>query len=113
MPKYKHENNIYDHKKNKTNKPHKIFLSQSQGLALKSSSKHVGLQNLSIYYTLKNIRQCKNNKVKIIAPTWNNEFELPHGSYSMSDIQDKINKSLRFYTLLCPINPMISIGYWM
>ena len=30
----------------------------------------------------------KNNKVKISAPTWNEEFELPDGSYSISDIQD-------------------------
>ena len=35
----------------------------------------------------KNIRkQYKNNKLKIIAPTWNYEFELPEGSYSVSDI---------------------------
>ena len=30
----------------------------------------------------------KNNKFKVSAPTWNNEFELSHGSYSISDIQD-------------------------
>ena len=30
----------------------------------------------------------KNNKFKILAPTWNEEFELPDGSYSVSDIQD-------------------------
>ena len=30
----------------------------------------------------------KNNKFKISAPTWNEEFELPDGSYSVSDIQD-------------------------
>ena len=29
-----------------------------------------------------------NNKFKISAPTWNYEFELPDGSYSVSDIQD-------------------------
>ena len=28
------------------------------------------------------------NKFKIFAPTWNDEFELPDGSYSVSDIQD-------------------------
>ena len=27
-------------------------------------------------------------KLKIITPTWNDEFELPDGSYSVSDIQD-------------------------
>ena len=29
-----------------------------------------------------------NNKFKISAPTWNGEFEIPDGSYSLSDIQD-------------------------
>ena len=29
-----------------------------------------------------------NNKFKISAPTWTEEFELPDGSYSVSDIQD-------------------------
>ena len=30
----------------------------------------------------------QNNKIKISAPTWNEEFQLPDGSYSVSDIQD-------------------------
>ena len=30
----------------------------------------------------------KNNKLKTSAQTWNEEFELPDGSYSTSDIQD-------------------------
>ena len=29
-----------------------------------------------------------NNKFKISAPTWNDKFELPNGSYSVSDIPD-------------------------
>ena len=29
-----------------------------------------------------------NNKFRISAPTWNDEFELLDGSYSVSDIQD-------------------------
>ena len=33
-------------------------------------------------------RSYKNTKLKISAPTWNEEFELPDGSYSVSDIQD-------------------------
>ena len=32
----------------------------------------------------------QNNKLKIIAPTWSDEFALPDGSYSVSDIQDYI-----------------------
>ena len=45
-------------------------------------NKNVALQNLPIYYTRNNIRQqYKNKKLKIIAPTWNYEFELSDGSY--------------------------------
>ena len=29
-----------------------------------------------------------NNKFKISAPAWNDKFELPDGSYPVSDIQD-------------------------
>ena len=32
--------------------------------------------------------RCNNNKFKKSAPTWNDELELPDGSYSVSDIQD-------------------------
>ena len=31
---------------------------------------------------------CNNNKLKILAPKWNDEFELPGGSYFISDVQD-------------------------
>ena len=45
--------------------------------------------NLSIYYTWKNVKSSdNNNKFKISAPTWSEEFKLPDGSYSVSDIQD-------------------------
>ena len=30
----------------------------------------------------------KDKKFEILAPTWNEEFELPDGQYSVSDIQD-------------------------
>ena len=52
------------------------------------------LSNLSIYYTRENRKKSyKNNKCKISAPTWNKEFELPDGWYSVSDIQDILNIS--------------------
>ena len=51
--------------------------------------KSVDLSNLSIYYTWKNIKSSyNNNKFKISAPIWSDEFGLPDGSYSISDIQD-------------------------
>ena len=47
-----------------------IVLNLSQKLDLRGSNKSVALQNVSVYYTWKNIRkQYKNNKLKIISPT--------------------------------------------
>ena len=58
-------------------------------LNLKNPNKNIGLANLSIYYTWKNIKsEYKNNKFKISAPTWNGTFDLAHGFYFVSDIQD-------------------------
>ena len=55
----------------------------------KTNNKNIGLVNLSIRYTWKNIESdYNNNKFKISAPTWNDTFDLPNGSYSISDIQD-------------------------
>ena len=49
----------------------------------------MALANLSFYYTRKNIKSVyNNNKFKISVPTWNNEFDLLDGSYSVLDIQD-------------------------
>ena len=88
----------------KTNEPHKLSLSQR--LDLPSLNKHVALQNLSIYYTWKNIRKYKNNKLKIIAATWNNEFHLPGGFYSVSDIQDYIEYIIKKHDKLTTITPI-------
>ena len=53
------------------------------------TKKVIALSSLSIYYTWKNTKSSyNNNKFKISPPTWNNKFELPYGSYSLSDIQD-------------------------
>ena len=80
----------------KTNEPHKLVLNLSKRLDLRSSAKRVAPQNLSIYYTWENkIKQYKKNKLKITAPMWNSEFELPYHSYSVSDIQDYIEYSIK------------------
>ena len=73
----------------KTSDPHSLLLNLSDNINLKRSDKYVALSNLSIYYTWKNIKKSyKNNKFKISTPTWNEEFKLPDGSYSVSDFQD-------------------------
>ena len=64
----------------KTNETHRFRLSLVDTLNLKDSNKNMALANLSIYYTQKNIKSAyKNNKLKISAPTWNEEFDLPDG----------------------------------
>ena len=78
----------------KTSKPHVLILKLTNKLDLRIGEK-IALSNLSIYYTWKNIKSSyNNNKFKISAPTWNDEFELPDGSYSVSDIQFKIILSI-------------------
>ena len=73
----------------KTSEYHVLVLKLTDKLDLRRGQKTVALSNLSIYYTWKNIKSSyNNNKFKISAPTWNEEFELPDGSYSISDIQD-------------------------
>ena len=73
----------------KTSDPHRILLNLKDKLNLRRSNKYVALSNVGIYYTWKNIKKSyENNKFKISAPTWNEEFELPVGSYFISDIQD-------------------------
>ena len=73
----------------KTNESNKFMYQFSDKLNLKNPNKNMALVNLSVYYTWKNIKsEYKNNKCKISAPTWNDEFNLLDGSYSVSDLQD-------------------------
>ena len=72
-----------------TSEPHRFELDLTDKLNLKNPNKNMALANLSIYYTWTNIKsEYNNNQFKISAPTWNDTFDLPDGSYSISDIQD-------------------------
>ena len=73
----------------KTSKLHVLKLKITSKLDLRIGEKVIALSNLSIYYTWRNIKSSyNNNKFKISVPTWNDEFELPDRSYTVSDIQD-------------------------
>ena len=73
----------------RTSEYHVLLLKLVDKLDLRGDQKNVASSNLSIYYTWRNIKSSyKNNKFKISAPTWSDEFELLDGSYSISDIQD-------------------------
>ena len=80
---------LMNSKNSKTSEYHVLVLKLTDKLDLRRGQKTVALSNLSIYYTWKNIKISYNNhKFRISATTWNEKFELPYGSYSVSDIQD-------------------------
>ena len=72
---------VINSKNSKKSDPHRILLNLTVEINLKRSDKYVALSNLIIHYAWKNIN-------KMSASTWNEEFEWPHGSYLVSDIQD-------------------------
>ena len=79
-------------KNSRTPKPHVLILKLTNKLDLRIGKKVIASSNLSVYYTWKNIKSSfNNNKFKISSPTWNDEFELPDISYSISDIQDYLS----------------------
>ena len=51
-------------------------------------------------------KQYKNNELKIIVPTWNDEFELPDGFYSASDIQEYIEFIIKNHETLPTLPPI-------
>ena len=65
-------------KNSKRSDPYRPLLILADKINLKRSGKYVPLSNLSIYY----------KKFELLTPTWSEQFELPDGSYSVSDIQD-------------------------
>ena len=80
-------------------------------LNLKNPNKNIALANLSIYYTWKNIKsEYNNNKYKISAPTWNDEFNVPDGSYSVFNIQDCFEYIIKKHeTITDTANPPVEI----
>ena len=114
-------NTIFMNSENsKTPKPHVLILKLPNKLDLRMGKKVISSSNLSIYYTWKNIKSSyNNNKFKISAPTWNDKFEIPDGSYSVSDIDFMLaGKTLTEYTnLFSPNNfkknDSIILNYFM
>ena len=79
---------IMNSENSETSDPDRLSLNLMDKLDLRRKDKYIALSNLSISYTWTNIKKLyKNNKFKISAPTWNGEFELPDGLYSITDIQ--------------------------
>ena len=73
----------------KNSEPPVLTLKLTNKLDWGIGEKVITLSNLSIYYTWKNVKSSyNNNKIKVSAPTRNDEFELPDGLYSVSNSQD-------------------------
>ena len=93
----------------KTNEPHRFKLDLTDKINLKNWNKNMARANLSNYYTWKNIKsEYNNNKFKISAPTWNDTFDLPDGSYSIADIYDYFEFIIKKHETLTG-NPPVQI----
>ena len=112
--------------KSRTSEYHVLVLKLTDELDLKRGQKSIALSNLSIYYTWKNVKSSyNNNKFKISAPTCSDKFELPDGTYLISDIQDYFeyilkkhnestdNPSIRIYVYKIKNTFKIKKGYYL
>ena len=96
----------------KTSDSHRLLLNFLNEINLNRSDKYVALSNLSIYYTYINIKESyKNNEFKISFPTWTEEFELPDGSNSVSDIHNYFQNILKKHeTVTDNLSIMVSVN---
>ena len=97
-----------NNKNTKTSEPHRLKYSLIDKLDLKNPNKNMALASLSIYYTWKNVKStCNNNKFKISEPTWNDTFDLPDGSYDISEIQDYIEYIIKKHETIDETAPIL------
>ena len=94
-------------KNSKTSEPHRFRLDLTDKLDLKDPKINMALANLSIYYTWKNIKsEYNNNKFKISDPTWNDTFDLPDDSYSITGVQDNFEFIMKKHETLTETPPV-------
>ena len=92
----------------KTNKLDRFKYDLIDKLDFKNPNKNMALVNLSIYYTWKKVKStCNNNKFKISAPTWNETFDLPDGSYNILEIQDHIEYIIKEHETIGGNSPIL------
>ena len=95
-------------KNTKTNEPNTFKYDLTDKLDLRNPNKNMELGNLSIYYTWKNVKSTyNNNKFKISAPTWNETFDLPDGSYNISEIQNYIEYIIKKHETIGETPPIL------
>ena len=92
----------------KTKHPNRFVYTFTDKLNLKNPNKNIALANLSIYYTWKNIKSdYNNNKFKILAPTWNDTFDVPDGSYSIAALQDYFEYIIKEHETIANLSPVL------
>ena len=102
------ENFFMNTENSKTNEPYRLKHNLIDKLNLKNSNKNMALANLSIYYTWKNIKLIyKNNKFKISAPTWNETFDLPDGSYNIPATQNYLEYVIKKHETIADTAPIL------
>ena len=95
-------------KNSKTNQPNRFKYDLIDKLDLKNPNNNLALGNLSIYYTWKNVKSTyNNNKFRISAPTWNETFDLPDGSYNISEIQNYIEYMIKKHETISENAPIL------
>ena len=76
----------------KTSEHNVLVLKLTDKLDLRRGQKTVALSNLSIYYTWEYVKSSyNNNKFKISAPTWSEEFKFPDGSFQYQILKIILN----------------------
>ena len=92
----------------KTNESYRFKYDLINKLDLKNLNKNMALADSSIYYTWKNVKSIyENNKFKISAPTWNETFDLPDGSYNILEIQDYFEYIIKKHETIADTAPIL------
>ena len=95
----------------KTSESHMFRYNLIDKLNLKSPNKNMAISNLSIYYTWKYVKSTyNNNKFEIIAPTWDEMFDLPDGSYSIPAIQNYFEYIIKKHETIADTAPILIYG---
>ena len=90
-------------KNSKTSEAYRFKYNLIDKLDLENPNKNMALASLSIYYTyVKSVYI--NNKFKISAPTWNDTFDLPDGSYNIPAMQNYIEHVIKNTKELLKLN---------
>ena len=92
----------------KTKHSNKFVYNFTDKLNLKNPNKNIALANLSIYYTWRNVKSdYNNNKINISAPTWNDTFDVPDGSYSIAALQNYFEYITKKHETIAEVSPVL------